>query len=147
MCLWSKDLYLSKWLSSLPTSDEWRGPDGCSLPAAYQIGRSTFSNISGNCWDLFINILRVVWILTLYWGRRSDPHFWDRLDRPHCTSVTFCDFFRWTWIEGGRCNLLIQFSAERGSCKKYYESCNCIIREKWQERNIFCICQKFALYL
>ena len=40
--------------------------------------------------------------------------------------VTFCDFFR--WIEGGRCNLLIESCAERGCCKKCYESCNCIIR-------------------
>ena len=56
----------------------------CSLPAAYQSGRNTISNISGNCWELVINVLRVIWIFTLYWGRRFSPRLWVRLDRPHC---------------------------------------------------------------
>ena len=61
------------------------GGDGCSFPAARQSCPSTISNISGNCWDLFINVLRVFWTLTLHWCLRSAPHLWDRLDRPHCT--------------------------------------------------------------
>ena len=79
-------------LSSRVAAARWRGGEGCSLPAAYQSGRSTVSNISGNCWDLFINVLRVIWIFTLYWGRRSSPHLWVRLDRPHCISKLFEGF-------------------------------------------------------
>ena len=55
------------------------------LPAAHQNGRSTISNISGNSWDLSSPILRVIGNFTLQWARRSAPHLWDRLDRPHCT--------------------------------------------------------------
>ena len=78
------ELYLSKHLSSRAAAARWRGGDGCSFPAAHQSGRSTISNISGNSWDLFINVLRVFRTFTLHWGRRSAPHLWDRLDRPHC---------------------------------------------------------------
>ena len=72
-------------LSSRAAAARWRGGDGCSLPATHQIGPSTISNISGNSWDLFINVLRVFWTFTLHWGRRSAPHLWGRLDRPHCS--------------------------------------------------------------
>ena len=60
-------------LSSRAAAARWRGGDGCSLPATHQIGPSTISNISGNSWDLFINVLRVFWTLTLQWGRRFAP--------------------------------------------------------------------------
>ena len=75
-------------LSSRAAAARWRGGDGCSFPAAHQLGRRRILNISGNCWDLFINVLRVIWIFTRYWGRRSDPHLWARLDRPHCKTKT-----------------------------------------------------------
>ena len=81
------ELYLSKHLSSRAAAARWRGGDGCSFPAAHQSGRSTISNISGNSWDLFINVLRVFWTFTLHWGRRSAPHLWDRLDQPHCNRM------------------------------------------------------------
>ena len=44
-------------LSSRAAAARWRGGEGCSLPATHQIGRSTILNISGNSWDLFINVL------------------------------------------------------------------------------------------
>ena len=71
-------------LSSSPASGERRGGEGCSLPATHQNGRSTISNISGNSWDLSSPILRVIGNLTLQWARRSAPHLWEGLDRPHC---------------------------------------------------------------
>ena len=71
-------------LSSRAAAARWRGGDGCSLPATHQIGPSTISNISGNSWDLFINVLRVFWTLTLHWGRRFAPPSCARLDCRHC---------------------------------------------------------------
>ena len=71
-------------LSSRAAAARWRGGDGCSLPAAHQNGRSTISNISGNSWDLSSPILRVIGNFTLQWARRSAPHLWEGLDRPHC---------------------------------------------------------------
>ena len=38
-------------------------------------------------WRLFINVLSVIWIFTLFWGQRSASHLWERLDRPHCTNT------------------------------------------------------------
>ena len=73
-----------KLFSTPPTLGGGRGGEGCSLPAAHQSGRSTILNISGNSLDLFINVLRVFLILTVHWGRRSAPHLWEGLDRPHC---------------------------------------------------------------
>ena len=58
--------------------------EGCSVPAAYQIGRSSISNILGNSWGLPIHVLRVFWIFLLQWGRRFAPPSWLRLDRRHC---------------------------------------------------------------
>ena len=72
-------------LSSRAAAARWRGGDGCSLPATHQIGPSTISNISGNSWDLFINVLRVFWTLTLHWGRRFAPPSCARLDCRHCS--------------------------------------------------------------
>ena len=46
-------------LSSPATAAGWRGGEGCSHPAAHQIGRSTISNSAGNSWDIFINVLKV----------------------------------------------------------------------------------------
>ena len=74
-----------KLFSTPPTLGGGRGGEGCSLPAAHQSGRSTILNISGNSLDLFVNVLRVFLILTVHWGRRSAPHLWEGLDRPHCT--------------------------------------------------------------
>ena len=48
-------------LSSRAAAARWRGGEGCSLPATHKIGRSTILNISGNSWDLFINVLSVFW--------------------------------------------------------------------------------------
>ena len=50
------DLYLSKHLSSWAAAARWRGGDGCLLPATHQNGRSTISNVSGNCF------------LSMFWG-------------------------------------------------------------------------------
>ena len=36
--------------------------EGCSVPATYQIGCSSISNILGNSWGLPIHVLRVVCI-------------------------------------------------------------------------------------
>ena len=58
--------------------------EGCSVPAAYQIGRSSISNVLGNSWGLPIRVLRVFWIFLLQWGRRFAPPSWLRLDRRHC---------------------------------------------------------------
>ena len=70
------------------------GGEGCSLPVAHQSGRSTILNISGNSLDLFVNVLRFFFILTVHWGRRSAPHLWEGLDRPHYfflyLSLSFC---------------------------------------------------------
>ena len=60
--------------------------EGCSVPATYQIGRSSISNILGNSWGLPIHVLRVVWICSLLWGRRFATPSWLRLDRPHKVS-------------------------------------------------------------
>ena len=73
-----------KLFSNPLTVRGWRGGEGCSLPVAHQSGRSTILNISGNSLDLFVNVLRVFLILTVHWGRRSAPHLWEGLDRPHC---------------------------------------------------------------
>ena len=78
-----------KQFSNPLTVGGWRGGEGCSLPVAHQSGRSTISNISGNSLDLFVNVLRVFWILTVHWGRRSAPHLWEGLDRPHCMCITY----------------------------------------------------------
>ena len=72
-------------LSSWAAAARWRGGEGCSLPVAHQIGRSTILNISGNSWGLPIHQLRVVWIFLMNLCRRFAPPSWDRLDRPHCT--------------------------------------------------------------
>ena len=74
-----------KLFSNPLTVRGWRGGEGCSLPVAHQSGRSTILNISGNSLDLFVNVLRVFLILTVHWGRRSAPHLWEGLDRPHCS--------------------------------------------------------------
>ena len=74
-------------LSSWAAAARWRGGEGCSLTVAHQIGRSTISNILGNSWGLPIHLLMVVWILMLKCGQRFAPPSWDRLDRPHCTSM------------------------------------------------------------
>merc|ERR1712020_34543 len=58
--------------------------EGCSVPAAYQNGRSSISNILGNSCGLPIHVLRVVWIFLLQWGRRFAPPSWLRLDYRHC---------------------------------------------------------------
>ena len=58
--------------------------EGCSVPATYQIGRSSILNILGNSWGLPIHVLRVVWIFSLLWGRRFAPPSWLRLDRRNC---------------------------------------------------------------
>ena len=42
--------------------------EGCSVPAAYQIGRSSISNILGNSWGLPIHVLRVFWICFITMG-------------------------------------------------------------------------------
>ena len=76
-----------KLFSNPLTVRGWRGGEGCSLPVAHQSGRSTILNISGNSLDLFVNVLRVFWILTVHWGRRSAPHLWEGLDRPHCRNL------------------------------------------------------------
>ena len=73
-------------VSSWAAAARWRGGEGCSLPVAHQIGRSTILNISGNSWGLPIHLLRVVWIFLMNWCRRFAPPSWDRLDRPHCIS-------------------------------------------------------------
>ena len=73
-----------KLFSNPLTVRGWRGGEGCSLPVAHQSGRSTILNISGNSLDLFVNVLRFFLILTVHWGRRSAPHLWEGLDRPHC---------------------------------------------------------------
>ena len=64
--------------------------EGCSVPAAYQNGRSSISNILGNSWGLPIHVLRVVCIFSLLWGRRFAPPSWLRLDCRHCMSL--CKF-------------------------------------------------------
>ena len=76
-----------KQFSNPLTVGGWRGGEGCSPPVAHQSGCSTISNISGNSLDLFVNVLRVFWILTVHWGRRSAPHLWEGLDRPHCNTT------------------------------------------------------------
>ena len=73
-----------KLFSNPLTVRGWRGGEGCSLPVAHQSGHSTILNISGNSLDLFVNVLRFFLILTVHWGRRSAPHLWEGLDRPHC---------------------------------------------------------------
>ena len=78
-----------KLFSNPLTVRGWRGGEGCSLPVAHQSGRSTILNISGNSLDLFVNVLRFFLILTVHWGRRSAPHLWEGLDRPHCRKITF----------------------------------------------------------
>ena len=76
-----------KLFSTPPTLGGGRGGEGCSLPVAHQSGRSTILNISGNSLDLFVNVLRFFLILTVHWGRRSAPHLWEGLDRPHCNKL------------------------------------------------------------
>ena len=76
-------------LSSWAAVARWRGGEGCSHPAAHQIGRSTVSNILGNSWDLPIHALRVIWNFALQWCRRLSPPFWLRLDCRHCM---------WLWL-------------------------------------------------
>ena len=83
-----------KLFSTPPTLGGGRGGEGCSLPVAHQSGRSTILNISGNSLDLFVNVLRVFLILTVHWGRRSAPHLWEGLDRPHCMVLKTTNIFR-----------------------------------------------------
>ena len=64
--------------------------EGCSVPATYQNGRSSISNILGNSWGLPIHVLRVVCIFSLLWGRRFAPPSWLRLDCRHCILFWFC---------------------------------------------------------
>ena len=77
--------------------------EGCSVPAAYQIGRSSISNILGNSWGLPIHVLRVVCIFSLLWGRRFAPPSWLRLDCRHCRSRANLFFARssshWSWSQ------------------------------------------------
>ena len=58
--------------------------EGCSVPAAHQIGCSSISNILGNSWGLPIHVLRVFWIFLLKMDRRFAPPSWLSLDRRHC---------------------------------------------------------------
>ena len=79
------ELYLSKHLSSRAAAARWRGGDGCSFPAAHQIGRSTISNSSGNSWEHFINVLRAFWTSVMQCCQWFVPPSWARLDCRHCT--------------------------------------------------------------
>ena len=83
------ELYLSKHLSSRAAAARWRGGDGCSFPATHQIGHRTISNISGNCWELFINVLRAFWRSLMQCCRWFTPPPWARLDCRHCIYMVY----------------------------------------------------------
>ena len=71
-------------LSSPATAAGWRGGEGCSHPAAHQIGRSTISNSAGNSWDIFINVLKVFRRSVMQCCQWIAPPSWARLDCRHC---------------------------------------------------------------
>ena len=78
--------------------------EGCSVPATYQIGRSSILNILGNSWGLPIHVLRVVWIFVTQLGRRFAPPSWLRQNRRHCRSfgeqgVLIGRYLRWGWVK------------------------------------------------
>ena len=72
-------------LSSPATAAGWRGGEGCSHPAAHQIGRSAISNSAGNSWDIFINVLKVFRRSVMQCCQWIAPPSWARLDCRHCT--------------------------------------------------------------
>ena len=73
-------------LSSPATAAGWRGGEGCSHPAAHQIGRSTISNSAGNSWDIFINVLKVFRRSVMQCCQWIAPPSRARLDCRHCTN-------------------------------------------------------------
>ena len=72
-------------VSSPATAAGWRGGEGCSHPAAHQIGRSTISNSAGNSWDIFINVLKVFGRSVMQCCQWIAPPSRARLDCRHCT--------------------------------------------------------------
>ena len=72
-------------VSSPATAAGWRGGEGCSHPAAHQIGRSTISNSAGNSWDIFINVLKVFRRSVMQCCQWIAPPSRARLDCRHCS--------------------------------------------------------------
>ena len=79
-------------LSSPATAAGWRGGEGCSHPAAHQIGRSTISNSAGNSWDIFINVLKVFRRSVMQCCQWIAPPSRARLDCRHCIFIS-----PWPW--------------------------------------------------
>ena len=74
-------------VSTPPTMGGGRGGEGCSHPAAHQIGRRTISNTSSNSLDLPIHVLRVVWRSVMQSCQWFAPPSCARLDCRHCTRI------------------------------------------------------------
>ena len=91
----------------------WPGEDveGCFVPAAHQIGRSSIQNILGNSLGLPIHVLRAIWIFSLQWCRRFAPPSWLRLHCRHCISHMksriFVSFYRCQYLQQTGSRVLI----------------------------------------